>query len=169
MKRLSFLLLCLSLFLVACREANPYEQKEIKSIHYYTVESFIPMQHDRLIDLENLTYSTRVTIQNIDNYADIIQNIDDYRKDFEVVATFTADEAKIFVKNIKKHGMFRLDGDYVDRDITDGNGWVLVVIFTDGTTYTRNGYMKSPPQAKKINKETVHLYGENLFDVFSWE
>ncbi|NCA93457.1 hypothetical protein EOM82_09590, partial [bacterium] len=62
------------LIFIFSRYATEYDDKEVKSILFYTVQSFMPEENDKLYDFETLTYSERITIQDIENYPDEINN-----------------------------------------------------------------------------------------------
>lgn len=162
---------CFVLMINGC--STEYDDKEIIKIHYYTISSFIPFENDKLFDFENLTFSTRSTIQDLDEnrelYEGTVTNLEQYEKGYEVIKAFNQEEANKFLKNIIKHGIYNLKADYKpSSQILDGSSWHLIIYFSDGSTFNSKGYMKHPSEAIKINKDSNLLVGYDIFDIYKF-
>ncbi len=156
------LLLLFSTVLIGCEYNGPYKGNEVTQIYYCLQGSEWPVKYEKSYDFTNLTYSTKTCDDPYSHYKE-----DFIEHEFEIVATFTKEEADNFLKKISNHGIYNLKEDYQPfAMITDGSSWRLIITFSDGTTFNSGGYMKSPSQATTINKDSQDFIGVDLFTIY---
>ena len=129
-------------------EKTVYDEKEIVSILYYSIDGFGKGNSYKLYDFEKMNYSEKSWSEH----------------EYEVQSTFTQAKADMFFKNIRAHGIFMLKRAYkTDEIIMDGGSSYLVITFRDETTMESSFYHKYPKEAKKLNRDFVALTGTGLF------
>ena len=153
-----------ALFLSGC--GNEYENKEVESIHFSTIDYMGGFQHHGYYNFNELTYSTK-QIWGVPYPDDAEQeDIDLWNSlaEYNVKATFTAENATKFFASIKEHGIYKLKKKYEARRIVmDGGGWCLIITFADKTTFESSGSNNSPKQFEAIRQDFKALTGFSLF------
>ena len=126
-------LLALALFSIClggCDGNDEYKGKPIEKITYTTIKYFGGYRTFHIIDFENNTYSTF-------GYFPYKRDVDDVP---EIKSTFTDEQEIAFLNSAYKAGFFKLEGEYKpDADVSDGGGWELEILYTDGTKKAATG------------------------------
>lgn len=146
-------LLTLALFSIClggCNGNGEYKGKPIKKITYTTIKYFGGYRTFHIIDFENNTYSTF-------GYFPYKRDADDVP---EVKSTFTDEQEIAFLNSAYKVGFFKLEGEYKpDADVSDGGGWELEILYTDGTKKAATGDNIWPQELKDSRNSFEELCG----------
>lgn len=141
----------------AIDEVAEDEMAEIVSIHFIITQSFKERQYHKFYDFSEMTYSTKTVITSDDYYGK--------EEQYEVIATFTEEQANTFFKRIRELGIFDLEESYNDNNVFDGWDWKLVIVLSDETTFESGGYAKHPDQEEAIDDAFLSLAGYKLFSL----
>lgn len=153
LKTMMAVLLVLVLFSIClggCDNNDEYKGKPIKKITYTTIKYFGGYRTFHIIDFENNTYSTF-------GYFPYKRDADDVP---EVKSTFTDEQEIAFLNSAYKVGFFKLEGEYkLDADVSDGGGWELEILYTDGTKKAATGDNIWPHELKDSRNSFEELCG----------
>jgi hypothetical protein len=141
-----------------------YDDKEISTILFAVNGNWIPDWREKLIDFENLTYSTRHTIA--ESYrSDYINEYNEglYSDTYAIIQNFSESELSNYKNALVEHGIYNLEERYNDSGVYDGNSWKLEINFKDGTSFVSSGYVENPIQANQIDLDCYELFADQFF------
>lgn len=134
-----------------CSSAE-YKGKPVEKIIYKTIDYLGGYTCVYVVDFDKNTYSACEFFPN-DSNADTTPK----QKN-----TFSDDQEKRFLNEVYKEGLFDLKPYYETKNVLDGGGWILTVVYTDGTEKTSEGSNLWPKKLKNCSAAFESLCGEKV-------